>query len=127
MKKVASVLFVIAVIVALSLPAIANGVTYLSDGNITVKVWQKNISDQLRHAGWKDVSVTDKIAAEIADYGPKDDSLVKENGILIYPIFSDADDRQDRNFHAKWYAYSLKGYAEKVAARLTDLSAYLKK
>jgi len=130
MKKI-FVLFavVVAVVVVMTATAVfANGVAYLSDGNITVKVWQKNISDQLRHSGWKDVAVTDKIAAEVSEYGPKEDpGVITELGVFIYPISNNPAIRQDRKYCAKWYAYSLEGYTDKVVARLADLSALLKK
>lgn len=117
------VLFTV-VLVMIATATFANGISYLSDGNITVKVWQKDIADHLRLSGWKEIATTDKIDVEVANYGPEDnDPLVTKDCVIVYPI---SGNPMDREHAASLYQYD-KGYEEKVAKRLAKISAYLKK
>jgi predicted mannosyl-3-phosphoglycerate phosphatase (HAD superfamily) len=112
-----------------NVPTYDSSVNLLSDGNIVVKVRnQEKIVKHLQNLGWTVVTNSSKIVAEISDYGPADDSVIKEDGVLVYPItyYDNPVIHQNSKYCAHWYAYSIKGYPAKVAKRLKDLSDYYK-
>ena len=130
MKTVLLTLALIATLALTSISAFASEATkYMSDGNLIVKIsGDDTVVLALEKAGWKKIIATSKYDVTIASYGPSDDRLLSEDGIMVYPVMEKRVSCEDYCLKdlgecTDWFALSSKGYQQKIVERLTCLSA----